>query len=159
MNREQFISLSTRNLEDLRRLLTALCCGDSQLADDLAQDTLLKAYVRAETLRDEASFRPWLLRIAYPTFLNTQRAQRILSYDYDAARNGPADSATDSAFRYQELYDALNRLGPTERTAVALFYLEGYSAKEVATIIGSSADAVKQHIYRGRLHLRKLLNQ
>lgn len=158
MEREQFIRLTTRNLEDLRRLLTALCCGDRQLADDLAQDSLLKAYVQIDSLKDEAKFRPWLLRIAYTTFLNNRRAQRILD-NYDSAHTVVSDSETDAAFRYQELYDALNRLGPTERTAVALFYLEGYSIKEVASIISTSPEAVKQHIYRGRQHLRNLLEK
>ncbi|MDE7111926.1 MAG: RNA polymerase sigma factor [Muribaculaceae bacterium] len=157
MDREQFIRLITRNLEDLRRLLTALCCGDRQLADDLAQDSLLKAYIQSDTLQNEEKFRPWLLRIAYTTFLNNKRAQRILD-DYDALCAVAADNEADSAFRYQELYDALNRLGATERTAVALYYLEGYSIKEVASIVSTSPEAVKQHIYRGRQHLRKFLN-
>ncbi|MDE6144693.1 MAG: RNA polymerase sigma factor [Muribaculaceae bacterium] len=157
MDREQFIRLITRNLEDLRRLLTALCCGDRQLADDLAQDSLLKAYIQSDTLQNEEKFRPWLLRIAYTTFLNNKRAQRILD-DYDALCAVAADDEADSAFRYQELYDALNRLGATERTAVALYYLEGYSIKEVASIVSTSPEAVKQHIYRGRQHLRKFLN-
>ena len=156
MNREQFIRLTTRNLDDLRRLLTALCCGDRQLADDLAQDSLLKAYVQSDSLKDDEKFRSWLFRIAYTTFLNNKRAQRILD-DYDAARTIAVETESDSAFRYQELYDALNRLGATERTAVALYYLEGYSIKEVSTIISTSPEAVKQHIYRGRLHLRKFL--
>ncbi len=156
MEREQFIRLTNRNLEDLRRLLTALCCGDRQLADDLTQDSLLKAYVQIDSLRSEEKFRPWLFRIAYTTFLNSQRARRF-NDDFDAARAVASESESDSRFRYEELYEALNRLGPTERMPVALYYLEGYSIKEVAVIIPPSPEAVKQHIYRGRQHLRKLL--
>lgn len=149
---------TTRNLEDIRRLLTALCCGNSSLADDIAQDSLLKAYISIDSLRDESNFRSWIMRIAYTTFLNNKRAHQI-NENVEAAISLASTEATDSSFKYQELYEALNRLTPTERTSVALYYLEGYSIKEVASIIGSKPDAVKQHIYRGRTHLRNLLEK
>ena len=50
MNREQFISHIEDCQKPLRRFLTALCCGDSQLADDIAQEALIKAYLSSEVL-------------------------------------------------------------------------------------------------------------
>lgn len=158
MNRQDFIQLTTRHLEDLRRLLTALCCGDRMTADDLAQDSLLKAYIRIDTLKDADKFRPWLLKIAYTTFLNSRRALKETE-NMDSAVGISTDTTADGTFQYQELYSALNRLTPTERTSVTLYYLEGYSIKEVAEIIGVKSDTVKQHIYRGRQHLRNLLTR
>ncbi|MBD5363809.1 MAG: RNA polymerase sigma factor [Bacteroides sp.] len=156
MNRQEFIHLTTRHLEDLRRLLTALCCGDRMTADDLAQDTLLKAYVQIDSLKDAEKFRAWLMKIAYTTFLNSRRALKQTE-PVDNAIGLMTDSTADNSFDYQELYSALNRLTPMERTSVTLYYIEGYAIKEVAEIIGVSPEAVKQHIYRGRQHLRTLL--
>lgn len=158
MNRQEFIQLTTKHLEDLRRVLTALCCGDRMTADDLAQDSLLKAYARFDSLKEPAKFRSWLLKIAYTTFLNSRRALHP-SEEIERAQALTGSSAADSAFDYQELYAALNQLSPMERTAVTLYYIEGYSIKEVAEIVSASSDAVKQHIYRGRQHLRKLLSR
>lgn len=158
MNRQEFIHLTTRHLEDLRRLLTALCCGDRMTADDLAQDTLLKAYVQIDSLKDAEKFRAWLMKIAYTTFLNSRRALKQTE-PVDNAIGLMTDSTADNSFDYQELYSALNRLTPMERTSVTLYYIEGYAIKEVAEIIGVSPEAVKQHIYRGRQHLRTLLTR
>lgn len=125
-------------------------------ADDLAQDTLLKAYVQIDSLKDAEKFRAWLMKIAYTTFLNSRRALKQTE-PVDNAIGLMTDSTADNSFDYQELYSALNRLTPMERTSVTLYYIEGYAIKEVAEIIGVSPEAVKQHIYRGRQHLRTLL--
>jgi RNA polymerase sigma-70 factor (ECF subfamily) len=60
----------------------------------------------------------------------------------------------------EELYDALAKLLDKERTSVLLFYMENYSIKEIADIadiLNSSQDAVKQQLSRGRNHLRGML--
>ena len=54
-------------------------------------------------------------------------------------------------------YTRLENLPAKERTAILLFYLEGYSVKEVADIVDASQVAVRQQLSRGREHLRKLL--
>ena len=76
MNREQFISHTEGAQRELRRFLTALCCGDRQLADDIAQESLIKAYLSCEGFREEAKFSSWIFRIAYTTFLNPRRVER-----------------------------------------------------------------------------------
>ena len=76
MNREQFISHVESTQGALRRFLVALCCGDSALADDIAQETYIKAYLSSDSIRDEARFTAWIYRIAYNTFINARRAVR-----------------------------------------------------------------------------------
>lgn len=78
--------------------------------------------------------------------------------DYDEIRDLASDETADKRFRYQELYSALNRLPAKERSSVLLYYMEGYSIKETAEIEGASEAAVKQHLSRGRNHLRGLLS-
>lgn len=156
MNREQFISYVEGSQRRLRRFLVALCCGDSALADDIAQETLIKAYLSCEGFNSPEKFNGWIHRIAYNTFLNHRRSERI-TVDYDEAGDMPGGENADDSFRYQHLYSALNRLPDKERTSVLLYYMEGYSVKEVAGITEVSADSVRQHLARGRVHLRGLL--
>lgn len=159
MTREQFIQQVEATQEALRRFFVALCCGDSQQADDLAQEALIKAWVSCETLREPAKFRAWIFRIAYNTFISSQRSQPTLSsLDDSEAADTPSDYTADNAFNYQALYSALDALPPKERSSVLLFYMEGYSIKEIVELTGSSEAAVKQHLSRGRIHLRALLS-
>lgn len=157
MNREQFISHVEYTQKAFRRFLVALCCGDSQLADDVAQDSYIKAYLSCDSFDNTDKFRAWIFRIGYTTFLNHKRSEQTFS-DYVEAGDITADDTSDSSFKYQELYGALNRLTDKERTSILLFYMEGYSIKEVSIIIGASQDAVRQYLSRGRKHLRGLLS-
>ena len=156
MTREQFISQVEATQKAFRRFLVALCCGDSQLADDVAQESYIKAYLSCDTLTSSEKFNSWLFRIGYNTFINHKRSERIFA-GYDEASTVVAPDATDAAFRYQTLYAALNKLPDKERTSVLLFYMENYSIKEIAAIEEVSVDAVKQHLARGRNHLRGML--
>lgn len=157
MNREEFISYVEDCQGSLRRFLTALCCGDSYTADDIAQETLIKAWLSCDDFRCDSSFDTWVRRIAYNTFLNHRRSLRPHD-DLSQTIAVESRNRADDAFNYQALYDALGRLSEKERTSVALYYLDGYAIQEIADIEGVSADAVKQHLSRGRTHLRRLIN-
>lgn len=157
MTREQFIKHVEGTQKAFRRFLVALCCGDSALADDIAQEAYIKAYLSCDSFDNADKFNAWIFRIGYNTFINHKRSEKIFT-DYDEARNVKSDYSTDSQFRYQELYAALNQLPDKERTSVLLYYMEGYSIKEIAEIEETSQDAVKQHLSRGRPHLRGLLS-
>lgn len=157
MTREQFILKVEATQKAFRRFLVALCCGDSDLADDVAQESYIKAYIACDSVNNVGSFNAWIYRIGYNTFLNMQRGARLTTgYDYAATVMAP--EGADAGFAYQELYDALSRLPSKERTAVLLFYMEGYSVKEIADIQEASQDAVRQYLSRGRNHLRGLLS-
>lgn len=157
MDRSEFIAYVESNQKALRRFLTALCCGDSALADDIAQETYMKAYMSADGFRGDARFSSWVYRIAYNTFVSYRRSHRPATDVSEAAAVASDDSA-DSGFRYQPLYAALDRLNERERTAVLLFYIEGYTIKEISAIVDASEDAVKQHLSRARKHLKTLLS-
>lgn len=155
MTREQFIHHVESTQKAFRRFLVALCCGDTSLADDVAQEAYVKAYLSCDGFHNTDKFNAWIYRIGYTTFLNNKRSHHI-TVDYEEARYL---SASDYAFRYQDLYQALNNLSDKERTSIMLFYLEDYSVKAIADITGCSQNAVKQHLSRGRNHLRELLTK
>ncbi len=156
MTREVFIAHVEREQEALRGFLLALCCGNKDDADDLAQDALVKAYLSLAGYRDEGRFRSWLFKIAHNTFLNHKAGCRTMN-SIDEARTLISGTAADSGFEHQDLYLALRTLPPKERSAITLFYLNGYSIKEIAAITDASQDAVKQQLSRGRDKLKSKL--
>ena len=143
MNREQFIEVIKIEQEALRRFLLALCCGNRDEADDIAQDALVKAYLSYSKYEESGKGTAWLYRIAYNMFIDTNRCRHTMQ---------PLDE-----FRYQALYMALEELPPKERTAILLFYLKGYSIREIADIVNATEDAVKKQLSRGREKLKTFL--
>ena len=158
MTREVFIKHVEREQEALRGLLLALCCGNKSDADDLAQDTLVKAYLSSAGYQEQGKVRSWLFKIAHNTFLNHKASMHTMA-SIDDARKVFSSFSADSSFQHQDLYLALSTLPPKERSAITLFYLSGYSIKEIATITEASEDAVKKQLSRGRDKLRDELIQ
>ena len=156
MNKQQFI----RNVElcqkEVRRFLTALCNGEISLAEDLAQDSFVKAYLNIDKINDESKFKAWIYRIAYNTFLShtrTVRNKSTLSDAYDMI----SDDTPEHKFRYQSLYNALSMLPEKIRSAILLYYMSGYTIKEIAEITDCTEETVRQQLSRGRKHLKGLL--
>ena len=156
MTREGFIELVEQEQEALRGFLLYLCCGNKDEADDLAQDALVKAYLSSAGYQEKGRFRSWLFKIAHNTFLNHKASCRTTE-SIDEARTLISDTVADASFEHQDLYLALRTLPPKERSAITLFYLNGYTIKEIAAITEASEDAVKKQLSRGRDQLKEKL--
>ena len=162
MTREQFIEIIKTEQEALRRFLLALCCGNRDEADDIAQDALVKAYLslskyEGTTYEESGKGTAWLYRIAYNMFIDTNRCRRTMQPLDALEKREDSSFAADREFRYQALYIALEQLPLKERTAILLFYLKGYSIREIADIVNVTEDAVKKQLSRGRDKLKTLL--
>lgn len=158
MTREQFVALVKSEQEALRGFLLALCCGNRDEADDIAQDTLVKAYLASTDYKDQGKFRSWLFKIAHNTFLN--HVANLRTHEPIEAAEGELNSmSADAAFEHQDLYLALRTLPPKERSAIVMFYMNGYSIMEIARITEASEDAVKKQLSRGRDKLKKRLQK
>ena len=157
MTQERFISLVRAEQEPLRRFLLALCGGDAALADDIAQDALVNAYVASASFRGAARFSTWLFRIAYNCYIDHCRKAKPDEAPVDDALNLPAEDASDAAFRYQQLYQALERIPEKEKAAIALFYFEDKSIKEISAILNMPQGTVKYQLSMGRNHLKQYI--
>ena len=103
MTREQFVKQVGQEQAALRRFLTALCCGDSAEADDIAQETLIKAYLHSSQYDERGQFAAWLMKIAYRVFIDSHRRQKSRTeLPIEKALTLQGDSRSDEAFRYQE---------------------------------------------------------
>jgi len=153
MTRERFISEVRACQGQLRRFLTSLC-GDAALADDIAQEALVRAYVSSG--RFTGSFKAWLFRIAYNCFIdNLRRVHEAASLESPEALRVPDAAASDAAFRHEELRRALSRIPEKERTAIVLHYFEDLPVKEIASVMQVPSGTVKYYLSVGRDHIKQ----
>ena len=156
MTRDDFIAQVEESQGALRRFLTALCCGDTSAADDIAQEAYLRAWLSIGSLSRKSAFKAWVFKIAYHEFLRSRSATTRYCGLEQAGESAAVERA-DAGFAYQPLHDALARISPRERSAILLYYLQGYSVKEIASITDATAETVRQQLSRGRRHLKHLL--
>ena len=160
MTRDEFIGLASAEQESLRRFLLSLC-NDAALADDIAQDALVNAYVASGSFRGASRFSTWLFRIAYNCFIDRMRGRRLQTAPLDtpAARAVPGPEAADGRFRHEDLHRAIGMLPDKERAALLLFYMEDKPVKEVAAILEMPAGSVRAYLTRGRQHVKEYLEK
>lgn len=136
-------------------------------AEDLVQETCIRALPRMRELLDVAQPRSWLLRVQHNLFLDDVRRQR--RSPFDAADDATAlaehacgdDGPEQSLLRDQaeeELHRAWLRLDPGHRSMLAL-RAEGYALDEIAEITGIDKDMLNSRLYRARLGLLKRLRE
>ena len=111
-NKRAFDELVHRYQSPVRRFFLNQSMGDEQLSDDLAQDTFIKAYTNITSFRGMASFKTWLMRIAYNVFYDYTRSHRATE-DVDVV---PQRSGGENSSLQMDIYAALALLKPDERT-------------------------------------------
>lgn len=125
-----------------------LFCGDRGVADDAVAEAFAQALRRGDELRDPGR---WVWRVAF-------RVARG-----ELKRRGQTAPLVDLPVEMPEptvdLVRALALLSPKQRASVILHHYAGYSTKETAAIIGSTASAVGVHLQRARTRLRELLKE
>ena len=153
---------------------STLVCGHTEDAEDAMQEALVTTYKRASSIRHPEAFRAWLYRTVRNACLMRRRTRvdepkRMLSLDEllptpDGARSidppaptrSPEDLAINARLRTR-MNKAIAALPPAYRAVVFLRDMEGLSTREVAEVVGTSEDNVKQRLHRARLFLRKEL--
>ena len=156
-NKRAFDALLRKYQSQVRRFLLGLTVGDSQLAEDLAQETFIKAYMNSGKFRGLSSFSTWIMRIAYNTHYDYRRTHHQTE-DADtpavAARSG--GTTTDCALGI-DILKALATLKPEERTCITLQLIEGQPIDKIASITGMTSGTVKSHLHRGKEKLTTYL--
>jgi RNA polymerase sigma-70 factor (ECF subfamily) len=147
-------------LESYGRELQAvayLILRDRAEAEDAVIETLLTAFERGGSIRDERSLRAWLLRVVTNEALGRlRRSARIVRLDLGADTPGISDLASESATRVT-LLDGVDALPAQMRAALVLRYYADLSVDEVAAALGKSPNTIKAQLQaaldRLRVHL------
>jgi RNA polymerase sigma-70 factor (ECF subfamily) len=129
--------------------------GDAQLADDLAQETFVRAWKNLQRLQSPAAFGGWLRQIALNVWLDFARRRRVPLHTLEDG--DPAEGVLMDRGPAIDLERALAALRPPERVCIVLAIGEGMSHAEVARATGLPLGTVKSHIARGTAKLRTLL--
>jgi len=166
---EAYGTLVTR-YKDLVYTIALRIVTDESDAEDVAQETFLRAYRALPRFRGDSKFSSWLYRIATNRSLThlKRRKRRATTVDIDAgphieARSKepspigtPEDAVLDDEFR-RRVRAAVERLPEQYRVVVTLFYLQERSYKEVAATLGIPMGTLKTHLHRARALLKEIL--
>jgi RNA polymerase sigma-70 factor (ECF subfamily) len=130
-------------------------------AQDVTQDTFLKAFRALNRFKPVYSFSTWIFTIARRTACNHFRGRRHteeLPEELDAGRDDPAVSL-EKRDEYQRLWQTAKKLKPRSYEVLWLQYGEGFSIEETARVMGRSPLYVRVSLHRARNQLSKLLKR
>lgn len=150
-----FEFLVEQHQSQLRYSLRQLTGWDEALADDLAQNTFIKAYRSIGRFRMDSKFSTWLYRIAYNEFVSHCRKNaHTLVAEEEAPELRVKETGADL---HRDLAKAMGYLSPEQRTALHLSLHRQYTQEEIAEIMECPLGTVKSHILRGREKLKTAL--
>lgn len=122
--------------------------GDREAATDLMQETFLAGMRDERTLRDQASARPWLYRIATRLAYKKLRRERLIAFLPFTGREPTTDEAFD--VDGHAVRSALRRISLDQAIALVLHDAQGFTRSEIAQLSGRSEETIKSRIARGR---------
>jgi RNA polymerase sigma-70 factor (ECF subfamily) len=144
--------------QDVVFRVAARIVGSDDEAEDVTQDTFLRAFHRLERYRGDAPFRTWLLRIAHNTAVTHLTSRRAVTQPFDrahedvaaaVAEGGPAERL-ERRERLARLDTKVKGLSPGHRAVLVLRDIEGLSYDEIARVTESPVGSVKARLYRAR---------
>ena len=170
-NAEWFDTFIEEHLPALLRTAVHLCDGRRSDAEDLVQDTVLRALRGQDQLRQRELARPWLFRILTTTHLNRLRSRRRRAESFATDLDDEAfeealgnwhplsdpEVAALSRVDHTFLAAAIAALPPNYRTVLLLADAEGFTQRQVASILGVSEGTVASRLYRARAAMRSRL--
>jgi RNA polymerase sigma factor (sigma-70 family) len=137
--------------------------GDSDLSEDVAQETFIKAYSYLGTLRNPEAFAGWLARIARNvcgTFHRRAKRERAFTQRLGVLESAETVSHEDDRESLEEqLWKSFADLPVVHREALTLFYVEGKSTREAAVALGITEEALRARLFRARMALREQLER
>ena len=135
-------------------------CGRADMADDLVQETLLKAWAAQERFQPGTSMRAWTFVILRNAYLTDMRRNRFRG-EYDetvAERILTAPAGQEEPIHLSDMHRALLTLPPERREALLLVGAGGFSYEEAATICDCAVGTIKSRVGRARAALNTMLS-
>jgi len=162
-DRVAFERLYHRHRNRIYGLVWRLCGGDAALAEDLLQESFIRAWQKLDSFRGDSRFGTWLHRLSANVALSERRSRMRRmgrETELDLAVERKATGARDVyAGQRMDLEQAVARLPERARTVLVLYDIEGYSHAEVAEIAGMAVGSSKAQLHRARKLVREELNK
>ena len=151
---EDFYLLYRKYFQDIYNYFWYRVSHDVDVAEDLTQDTFLRAFQALARYQDFGhSYVTYLLKIAHNVLVNHYRAQRSVPSDTLDMIPDAIIPDVEERDRLERLWWAIQDLRPIERDIVYLHYRRGYKLREIASITGKSENAIKLQLSRARKRL------
>ncbi|HEV2263490.1 MAG TPA: sigma-70 family RNA polymerase sigma factor [Stellaceae bacterium] len=142
------------------RAFARMLAQNRSLADDLVQETVLRALSHAHQFQPGTNLKAWLTTILRNAYFTEKRSQgRIAQIDVEAVRDSSAVSGGQEwHLRMRDFEGAFNTLSPVQREALVLVGASGFSYEQAATMAGCAVGTMKSRVSRARLQLQTLLD-
>jgi RNA polymerase sigma-70 factor (ECF subfamily) len=154
-------TLVARHAPALARFATSSGAGVE--AEEVVQDTFVRAFASIETFRGESSLRTWLFTIERRLILDRRRAERRrvpdveLDESHALTTQDPLDAVLAGESR-ERLRVAVGRLTPTQREVFTLRVGEGLAYKEIAQAVGTTEGAARVHYHNAMRTIKEFLD-
>lgn len=164
------IALTSADRDDFKRQMVQLIpslrsfarglCGNREMADDLAQEAMMRAWAAQDSFTPGTNFRAWMFMIVRNQFYTTVRKNaRVASWDPEVAERVLVAPATQGFHvDVADVEKALQQLPAEQREMLLLIGAGGASYEEAAEIAGCAVGTVKSRLARGRAALAALIN-
>jgi RNA polymerase sigma-70 factor (ECF subfamily) len=155
-------ALVERHATALGRYVGSL--GERDAAEEVVQDTFVRAFASLESFRGDSSLRTWLFTIARRLVVGRRRAFRRRREvgnleDVDAATEYTALDSMIASEAQRKVWGAVGKLSPTQREVFLLRVNEGLSYKEIAEVAGTTEGAARVHYHNALRTVKENLNE
>ena len=155
-------ALVERHATALARYVGSL--GDRDGAEEVVQDTFVRAFASLESFRGDSSLRTWLFTIARRLVVDRRRAFRRRREvgdleDVDAATEYTALDGLIASEAKKKVWGAVGKLSPTQREVFLLRVNEGLSYKQIAEVAGTTEGAARVHYHNALRTVKENLNE
>ena len=165
-NPNVFATLVDRH-KDLVYTLALKMLTNKEEAEEIAQDTFVKAYHSLNQFKGESKFSTWLYKITYYTCLDRlkkNKREKTISYieDFSAHQTKAIENILDSIDeneRNKDIQECIGELPSEDAFLLTLYYFDGQSIEEIAKVIDISTDNVKVKLFRIRKKLATILKR
>jgi RNA polymerase sigma-70 factor (ECF subfamily) len=147
-----------RLMPSLRAFARTLTRNSAE-ADDLLQETLLRALTNIHQFAPGTNLKAWLFAIVRNTFYsNYRKTRREITSSLEQAGGNVSEPAQEWSLKVKAVHDALERLPADQREALILIGGAGLSYEEAASVCGCALGTIKSRVSRGRVRLLELLD-
>lgn len=147
--------------QDMAITIAHRICNNRQDAEDVVQESFVKAYHNLHSFRGDSKFSSWLYRIVYNTAVNQAKARIWMQNDDISLTEVQEESYFDTQKQIERMertemvQRVLNKMPKGEALILTLYYMEDNSVKEIAEIMGLNESNVKVKLFRARKSFRE----
>jgi RNA polymerase sigma factor, sigma-70 family len=153
MTKEDF----TVQILDMKKTLYHIACGilrSEADREDAVQECILKAWEKRDSLKNDAAFRAWVTRILVNECYDIcRRSGKVIVLDELPESTAPEDTEG------RELRELIMEMDEIYRMPIIMFYIEGFSIREISRILRIPEGTVKSRLFAGRAKLRSVLGE